>query len=173
MKVTLIGVDPGVVDTALAVLRLDTESKTYNVHSRVWTGVSRMEKQKFIIQQAFLQRLGEETRRWGTGDVVVRAVEGYRNRGNNMRQDQQMSAMVEACSKAIKGSTIVDNTGVKNVVKPGLMKLFNFGFQRTNHRDLESAVRIAIKLGLADDDANKALSDFVLDHLLGTPWTKA
>jgi hypothetical protein len=172
VRVTLVGVDPGVVDTALVVLTFDNEEKTWSVFSQTWTGVSEMRKENFIIKQSFLDgiaaRVADVRKRHKNTKV---AVEGYRNRGNNMRQDQQMTLLVREIAKAVKGE-VVDNTGVKNVVKPAFLNSFNFQFARTNHRDLESAARIALKLGLKDDAINKVLSDYLLAHLLDEPWRR-
>lgn len=171
MKITLIGIDPGVVDTALVVITL-RDNKTWSVWSRVWTETSRMNKQEFVIKQSFLDQLRLDVKRNHTGTYKVLGVEGYRPRGKSMKLDMQMGAMVQRIHGELKGSAIVDNTGIKNVVKQGFLDLFNFGFPHGHHADRTSAARVALRLGIEDDRINAELSDFVRDHLLGEPWRR-
>jgi hypothetical protein len=52
-----------------------------------------------------------------------------------------------------------------------MLKLF--GCQRftgTNHADLKSAARVALKGGIDIPPLNKQLADYVRDNLNGTPW---
>ena len=171
MDTILVGIDPGIVDTGLVIIRLDPVARTVSVRHRVWTDVSREVDKTFVIDPGFLLRINSDvqTIRESNGTVYT-FLEGYRNRGRNIKQDAQMTTLVQTLARSIKGCTVVDNTGVKNVVKPAFMNLFGFDFPTTNHADLESAARIALKGGLVNDEVNLLLSDFVRDALTGNLW---
>jgi hypothetical protein len=175
VKVVLGGIDPGIVDTGLVIIELDNKFETVSYRYKLWTEVTEIVHHSMIVDPKFLSQLGTTVKaatKKGVGYKTLVAVEGYRNRGKNPVQDQRMSDLVQTIRRAVKGSQIVDNTGVKNVVKPRVMGMFGFEFPRTNHQDLESAARIALKLGYQDDDANTVISDFVLAEISGSPWTR-
>lgn len=170
MRATLIGIDPGVVDTALVRVTLDSDKRSLEREWKVWTKVSNFENEAFKIKQEVLNDMQYYTAI--TEDNTLIAIEGYRPRGKNVRQDQQMTTLVQSIHRAVKGSTVVDNTGVRNVVKPALLRMFDFQFPRTHHGDLESALRIALKLGLKDDAINSLICDFVAAQLKDKPWLR-
>lgn len=175
-KVTLIGIDPGIVDTGVVALRLDSQERTWSVKFHFWHVVTyRDTNNRSVIRlnnhfqdglRAFVEH--EEA----LAPVFV-GVEGYRQRGNNMRQDQDMLYMVQAIHKLVPGSQIIDNTGIKNVVTRDMLKLF--GVARfnvaTNHADLVSAARVALKLGIGITPINEILYGFVVDNVEGTSWS--
>jgi len=170
VNTTLIGVDPGVVDTGAVVIMLRPSEKTFTVFHRVWRNVSSKVNGEFIVDPEFLKEIREFASDSSPRDKTLRFVEGYRNRGRDSRQDQQMTVLVQEIVKVVKGSTIVDNTGIKKVVKPGFMDLFGFTFPGTHHADLWSAARVALKGGLSDLETNTVLSNLTRDALDGTPW---
>lgn len=168
------GVDPGVVDTGVVSLILDSDKRVFEVLHRVYSGVSSMDKNEFVLKAPFIKDLGPYVSTIGNKkDRRACFIEGYRNRGKDMRQDQQMTSLVQMCHQLIPGSKVVDNTGVKKVVKPAFMDLFAFDFPKTNHADLHSAARIALKGGLMNPEINRVLSDFVRDAIEGRPWTRS
>ena len=82
--------------------------------------------------------------------------------------------MVSAVTEFRKelGGTVLQNMGVKKVVKSPLMELlgvWNFNTP-THHQDLRSAARIGLLGMLKDDILNKLLTDIVADHLSGEAW---
>ena len=98
-------------------------------------------------------------------------IEGYRPR-SNLNSDKRMVEAVSEIRKATRGK-VLDNTGVKKVVKQPLMELLGvWKFATpTHHQDLRSAARIAILGMLKDPDQNRLIADIVKAHLAGTPWT--
>ena len=57
MLLALIGVDPGIVDTAAVVLELDTDAKSIRVQPKVWRGVTNRVKQSITVSDTFLKEL--------------------------------------------------------------------------------------------------------------------
>jgi len=173
MQVTLIGIDPGVRDTGLVALRLDSDHKEFGVQHHVWSDISQIVTGTLILKQNFVRDLQKTVQLYKSAAYPTHVfIEGYRPRGNDMRQDQQMTMLVNTIHQALPKSKVLDNTGVKKVIKPDFVKLFNFRFPGTNHADLLSAARIALKGGVMDDVINEVLSDFVLDHIEERPWVK-
>ena len=72
----------------------------------------------------------------------------------------------------MRHSTVVDNTGVKKVVKEPLLKLLKANrWPGTNHADLKSAARIALKGMMQNEDYNRYLSNVIHQHfVLGLEW---
>ena len=83
-----------------------------------------------------------------------------------------MQVLIHDTNETLKPSRVVDNTGIKLVVKEDLLKMFHVSrFPRTNHADLKSAARVALKTGIYS--VNELMSDYVLDHLEGRQWSLA
>jgi len=172
---TLVGVDPGIRDTAVVAIRLRPEDRNWAIRYRVWSDVTHRVKQEVIIDQKFLRELTDfQQNEFFLGDAVLTGVEGYRQRGRNIMQDQAMLMMIRETSSVLDRSTIVDNTGIKNVVTEPLLKLFQVSrfSTPTNHADLKSAARVALKIGIANPEINTILSDFVRDNLGDKPWAR-
>jgi hypothetical protein len=74
--------------------------------------------------------------------------------------------------KETKG-TVLDNTGVKKIVKPSVLQVLGaWDFATpTHHQDLRSAARIAVLGMMKDQTMNTLLADVVRDHIDGKPWT--
>lgn len=175
-RVTLIGIDPGIVDTGVVALRLDSTNKTWTIQYKVWHVVTYRDpsnQNAIRLNTHFQDGLRSFVEHEETLAPVFVGVEGYRQRGNNMRQDQDMLYMVQAIHKLVPGSQIIDNTGIKNVVTRDMLKLF--GVARfnvaTNHADLVSAARVALKLGISITPINEILYGFVVDNVEGTSWS--
>jgi len=168
----LVGLDPGIVDTGGVRIELDLDNKTVEIESRVYRRVTERSGNSIVVDPGFLQSL----RHWamiGVPGPLHIFLEGYRNRGRNPRQDQQMSMLVQEIHGSLPGSIIVDNTGVKNVVKQPLLGMLDLDTWKvpTHHADLASAARILLKGGFQDEELNKILSDWIRDCLEGAPWT--
>lgn len=173
---TLIGIDPGIVDTALTKIRLDFARRHWQVSSKVWSEVARRDNWKIEVNQDFLtslyRHISEER---ALGDFVLVGIEGYRERGFNSFQDQSMLHLVQTINDLIPRSVIVDNTSIKKIVTNSTMKLF--GMDRFpdggNHADRKSAGRVALRLGISYPQINTLLSDFMVDNLLegGRRWS--
>lgn len=172
-QLTLIGVDPGIMDTGIVSIKLDTLRKTLMVTTQVWSEVTSQKNQSITIDPDFLDELESFYEHEASENAATFAfVEGYRQRGKNIRQDANMLALVQACNHAMKGSKIVDNTGIKKVVTEPLLRLFGCSrFQGTHHADLKSAARVALKGGIEVPPLNKLLTDYVLENLKGEKWS--
>ena len=169
--VSLIGVDPGIVDTGVVWVRLDRKNKIMHAQPRVWRNVTRKVKGGIEIDQQFLDEIEWYVRY--SGEKTRTFIEGYRPRGRNPGQDQKMTVLVQAIHKVTPNSKVVDNTGVKNVVTDatlGLLGLNNWDIA-TNHSDLDSAARILLKGAYQDEDLNSIVADVVRDRLEGRSWT--
>ena len=147
----------------------------------VHTGVVRMvfrAKQRVIeiSHEAVAGDKAPPVRAWidGAQNVKVKPVvfiEAYNPR-HHYKQDQRMVLAV-AAMRTCTGGTVLPNTGVKKVVRRGLMELlgvWSFGTV-THHQDLRSAARIALLGMLKDPTMNQLLADVVRDHLAGNTWS--
>ena len=174
MLLALIGVDPGIVDTAAVVLELDTDAKSIRVQPKVWRGVTNRVKQSITVSDTFLKELKTYVAN-STEAAKFIYVEGFRPRGRNPQQDQNMTLLVQECHKALKTSTVVDNTGIKNVVIPNILKIFRCTDWdiSTHHSDLSSAARVALKGAMQHEVLNGVVADVVRDYLDGEPWREA
>jgi hypothetical protein len=164
--IKLTGVDPGIRDTGLVTISLDPDRKQWAVETRVWSDVTEQsKKQDVVLDPQFITELSAYAY---VTQPTLSAVEGYRQRGRNQANDRKMLAMVQHCKKLMPGSVIVDNTGIKNVVTQDMLHLFQVHrFPHTNHSDLVSAARVALKVGIANPIVNKVLYKFVIDNATG------
>ena len=171
----LIGLDPGIVDTALAWLQFNGEDKQFVSRYRVWREVtSTVKGQDTRVSVGFLTELQQIVlRAHKQGRPVYVFMEGYRNRGLDMRQDQKMTVLLAAIRQAVPETKTIDNTGVKNVVTEETLKLLGLSRNevRTNHADIKSARRIALKGAYQDPELNTLVADLVLDRLTEEAWT--
>lgn len=101
-------------------------------------------------------------------------IEGYRPR-SNLHQDQRMTLAVKDMSQALRHAKVLNNTGVKKVVRQPLMELL--GIWRfttvTHHQDLRSAGRIAVLGMLKDQAMNRLIADIIRDTHEGNSWNVA
>ena len=150
------GVDPGLVHTGVVVFRLAPDARRWGVQSTAIAGLDIQELARF---------LGEEA---PYGPIFV---EAYRPR-SHFSTDQQMVEGMGRIRKINNQITVLNNTGVKAVVKPGLLSLMNaWNFSlSTHHQDLRSAARIGVLGALKDERLNQVLTNFVTDHLDGRYW---
>ena len=161
MDVThVVGIDPGLVHTGIvrmAFLPADRE---------VW------------VSHAALTGADPDMVRWAVlGDDMLHPIsprifiEAYRSR-SHFNTDAKMSAAVRDIQLALPGSKVLDNTGVKKIVKPAFMqrlKVWQF-VTPTHHQDLRSAARIGLLGMFKDAELNKLLADFIIDHINGKDW---
>jgi hypothetical protein len=156
MTVThVVGVDPGLVHTGVVNLVFKPEVKEILVLDRLVVGLNDTEVQKAVALV-------------GTKPIIF--IEGYKPR-SNLNSDRRMQDGVTRIRQAT-GGKVLDNMGVKKVVKKSLMDLLGvWSFTTTtHHQDLRSAARIALLGMLKDDELNRLLADVVRDHLNGDDW---
>jgi len=174
MRFTLLGVDPGVADTGLVAITLDYTHRQWDVQYKVWSNVIERDGFSVSVKHYYLDDLVDVRNRLEDLGPVFSGVEGYRPRGKNKRQDEEMSQLVQTSKSYIKNAKIIDNTGIKKVVTEPALRLFKCSRfeQGTNHADLKSAARVALKRGIDEDTLNEMLAEFYMDNLLegGKRW---
>lgn len=153
--ITIVGVDPGLVNTGVVGLIFSPATRRVAVLDVAILGIDVFPTVEFV------QRI--------RADRVF--IEAYRPR-SHFDTDARMGEGVNKLRRAIKGSVTLNNTGVKQVVRQPLMELLHcWSFNtRTNHQDLRSAARIAILGMLKDPELNELLATLVTDHLDGRHW---
>lgn len=167
-KYTLIGIDPGVVDTGMAVITLDFKHKEWSVAPHAWRGVAKKVGQHIEYNEGMLDEIAETVQDATRDSTSYVGIEGYRQRGLNQKQDQVMLALVSTLRATLPGSQVIDNTGVKKIVPQKTLELFKaHRFPATNHADVKSAARIAIITGLKDLTMNSFIAEFMEDQLFG------
>jgi hypothetical protein len=151
----VVGVDPGLVHTGVVSLLFKPDAKEILVSDRVVLGPNAADVKAAVPL---------------CGPAPHIFIEGYRPR-SHYDSDQRMVSAVSEIRAATKG-TVLQNTGVKKVVKQPLMELLGcWKFSTvTHHQDLRSAARIALLGMLKDDLLNSLLTDVVRSHLAGRTW---
>lgn len=156
----LIGVDPGLVTTGLVMLDIDEKAKRL----RVWaTAIEGTDSHAAQVAD-WVGDLG--------GEPYRMVIESYRPRGNSFTTDPKMQKLLLEFKLTFPKALVLDNTGMKSVVKPALMQLlhvWNFS-QKSHHQDLRSAARIALYGALKDDDLNPLMTDVVTSLIDNTGW---
>lgn len=151
--ITIIGIDPGIVDTGAVALQIGADLKSWSVQYEKITGEDADAVARFVQKH-------------GLGEVHT-FIEKYRDRGNVFNTHAEMRALEHAIKKAVPGAKLIDNTGVKKVITIELMRLFGvYTFKTsTHHQDLRSAAYIALYGALKDARLNRILTDLVIDIL--------
>jgi hypothetical protein len=155
-NIVVVGIDPGIVDTGIVSLAF-------------WPEEQRIEREFIVLTQATPQRVEHELRymKWAPDHIFI---EAYRPRSHFV-QDKNMMLLVQGIKQETGGKTLL-NTGIKSVVRRGLLELLNiwsFGVP-THHDDLRSAARILVLGMLKNPELNLILADRVRDELNSTGW---
>lgn len=157
MSVThVFGVDPGVVHTGVVYMKFDARNRYVGVGHKAVAGTHNLaEVQQFI----------------GKRDNPAIFIEGFRPR-SHFKQDAEMMAAVKEMRTGLKGAVVLDNTGVKKVIRRPLMELLGvWSFSTpTHHQDLRSAARIALLGMVKDEQMNRLIATVVRSHLRGQTW---
>lgn len=166
MRVSITGIDPGLVHTGVVRVGLDTERRAWDVQEEAVPGVL----DEHYVAQVDVEATAEWCNNFSSDHVFI---EAYRPR-SHFDTDSRMQVGVRGIRAAIPGSKVINNTGVKQVVGPDLMKLFGVWkfVTSTNHQDLRSAARIGIYGALKEPELNAVLTQFVEDNLDGRAWTR-
>lgn len=153
--VTVVGIDPGLVHTGVVVVRFLTTSRQIDVEHYVIAGHDHA-----IQVKALLTAMKVDTRHI--------FVEAYRERGTNTRQDALMRKVMSEFHTELPRATVLNNMGVKQVVRTPLLRVLGLAkFPTTHHQDLESAARILVFGMLKDPALNELLTEVVTDHIAG------
>lgn len=153
----IVGIDPGIVHTGVVLLRLDPQRQQVEVQHAVIDGPDATTARVWI-------------------DVMCKTkskvfVEDYRPR-SHFTTDKRMVEAVAEFRRVLTSATILDNTGIKKVVKQAFMErlgLWSFATP-THHGDLRSAARILLLGAFKDADCNRVLADFIHAHIKGHDW---
>jgi len=159
---TVVGIDPGLVHTGIVALSFYPGLKQVEVRSAVIAGDQPGEHVQGALE--FLEDHVPDR------DHVF--VEDYRERGQSYSTSPKMRELMSELMRTLTDGKRIDNTGVKKVVKPKLLDLFQirkFG-TTTHHQDLEAAARILLYGMLKDEELNALVADVVLAHIQGETW---
>lgn len=160
----VIGIDPGLVDTGVVSMTFNPLDLEVHIHSTYAQGV------EIDAVQAVREWITSLTDTLNVTDQHI-FVEGYRPR-SGFGGDRRMIEGVALFARELPGKKL-DNMGIKKVVKTGLLAMLRYDdLPSTNHRDIHSAMRIALLGMLKDDDLNALLTEVVKGYLhLSTPWS--
>lgn len=153
------GVDPGIIHTGVVTLGVAEGNHALHVNHEAILGPDADAVDRFIANEEYRMQAKSVT-----------FIEDYRPR-HHMTHDKDMLKAVSEVRQAT-GGKVLDNMGIKKIVKPKLLDLLGIGkfSTPTHHQDLLSAARILVLGMLKDDDLNKVLADIVMDHLAGNTW---
>lgn len=163
---TVVGIDPGLVDNGVVVLRFYPGLKQVEVKHAVITGAGKPDETAIAVVQWVADEIG-----WTEVDHVF--VEDYIERGTSYGTNPKMRELIAAIRREVPYATFVNNTGVKKVVRKKLLDLFGiWKFDTTtHHQDLEAASRILLYGMLKDEELNALVADVVLAHIVREPWS--
>lgn len=156
-RLTVAGIDPGLVHTGIVVLDIYPSIKTIDRSTYVIEGEM---SHALLVKEALAPENPDHT-----------FVESYRERATGYSTNTQMRKLMADLRKALPKAKVLDNTGVKKVVRRPLMELFGCTtFPTTHHQDLQSAARILLYGMLKDEELNGLATSVVRDHLAGQTW---
>jgi hypothetical protein len=149
------GIDPGLIHTGIVSLRLDSQRKTRRVLAEIVDGPNTQLVDDYcsvLLQGA---------------DIFI---EKYEDRGTVFGTHGEMRTFESQIKAAIPRAKILSNTGVKKVVTDLMLDAIVGDLPTTNHKDLESAARIAILGGLKVPEINSVMYHLLIDHIKGESW---
>lgn len=157
-RTRIIGIDPGLVDTGVVVFDFMPEFKRVEIVATVCIG-----NDVPIVTRTVLSGVVNDP-----GHVFI---EGYRPR-SHYATDERMTLLVKELHRAMPGSKVIDNTGVKKVIAQKLLVALGVWTftTKTHHQDLRSAALIGLYGMVKDDTLNPVLADFLRDYLDGKKW---
>ena len=157
--VTVTGIDPGLVNTGVVVLRANTRQHHLDVEHFVIDGANHARQVVELLDEL------------GYGDKHV-FIEAFRERGNQYIQDAAMRELMADFRSVLPKATVLDNMGVKKIVSTETLGIFGItNFPTTHHYDLESAGRILLLGMLKDDALNKVVYQIVNDYVHHQQWS--
>ena len=173
---TLTGIDPGLVHNGVVALHIDTDKRTLAVRHTIVDGqlTTDLEPWPEATAQEVWVEWSALLREFGMTDWLgYTFIEQYRDRGTAFVQHGPMRRLETLLKQRMPEAKLVDNTGVKRVIKPGLMKLLGlWNFPTTNHRDLQAAARIMLYGAVKNDQLNRVLYQVVTEIKDGTTWER-
>lgn len=146
---TIIGIDPGLVHTGCVAMQFTAAGKL------------------IVSSEAFAGGDADGPAVWASAFGGQVFIESYRPRGKVYGTDTQMRELLSKFRVALPQATVLDNTGVKQVIRQPLMELFGvWSFaQKTHHQDLRSAARIALYGAVKDEALNRVLYEYAINNV--------
>jgi hypothetical protein len=153
---TIIGVDPGIVDTGVVRFTF------YPTLQRV--GISSAVVPAFDLDSS-PQNIASWIRSEAAGDKPHVFVEKYNPRPG-MRTNDRMKEIENALIRTLPHAVRVNNMGIKQVITQATMdQLHVWYFSKvTHHQDLRSAARIGLYGAVKDDDLNHLVAAAVMQQ---------
>lgn len=157
MYYSFAGVDPGLVHTGVVHMEIDTTNRVIVVNHQAVVGPDALAVARYLEV--------------GQGDEPVIWIEKYRPRGH-LGVDPKMVKAEHEMKNAMSRALLINNTGVKAVIRRPLMeKLGLWKFSTvTHHQDLRSAARIMLYGMVKNEGYNRVLADIVADVIAGKEW---
>ena len=156
--IRILGVDPGLVHTGTVLLEVEEAGRRLHVSSHVIEG-----------DDSHAEQLAAHLRDLPPLDHIF--VEAYRERGNSYGTDSPMRELLFQITAVVPRARLLDNTGVRKVVRPALLKKLGLdSFPTTHHQDLQAAARILVYGMLKKNDLNTILARLLAEDLDGDPW---
>lgn len=157
MKV--VGIDPGLVHTGCVCLEIDHDQRRLTVHHLVIDSGDHAEQAAEWVDQI------TQTKKTPV------FIESYRERGQNYGTNPAMRELLSKFKARLPRATVLDNMGVKKIVRRPLRQVLGLdSFPTTHHQDLESAARILVMGMLKDEKFNLELTKVLEAHLDGSPY---
>ena len=156
MILTWTGVDPGLVDTGLVTITLNNENRSIHVMATALRNTDAETVADYLTNSQ---------------DLGAVFVEKYLDRGTTFSTNSEMREFETLLKKLVPSIVLLNNTGVKQVVKDDMLRrLHCYDFPTTRHRDLLAAARIGIYGALKDPAANSLIYQCLIDDVRGKPW---
>lgn len=161
----IVGIDPGLVHTGAVMMRFLAHVRAIEIAHEAIVGPDTGATRQWLTSVSLHQPP------WRPGKGPMMFIEGYRPRSNYGTNEKMVQA-VGSFKSEFPFSKVLNNTGVKQVVRQPLMELLGvWKFSTpTHHQDLRSAARIGIYGALKSEVLNGLLFDVVNDHLSGRTW---
>jgi hypothetical protein len=153
--VIVLGVDPGLVHTGVVLMQFHRAARELYVDSKAVLGADAPAVKMFL----------------GAHRPAKVFIEAYRPR-SHFDTDTDMAKAISDLKRELPDAVVLNNTGVKKVVRRPLMEAMGiWTFPTvTHHQDLRSAGRIGVLGMLKDEELNLLVSDFIRDWIDGKPW---
>lgn len=128
---SMTGVDPGLVDTGIATITLDTAKQQVHVKYDVVSGAD-----PHVIADAV---------RAISPPGAVGTIEQYRNRGTVFTEDKKMATLEYDLRVLLDDFKLMENMGVKKIITATMLRRLRLPQPpSTNHSDVLAAVRIGL-----------------------------
>ena len=162
MPYTIVGVDPGLVDTGIVAITFYSKACQWAVN----TGVIRRQSPSDKIDLDAIENAARNLAMRTEKSKIF--VEEYRPR-LKLQTDKEMLEMQSLLRKRLDYAVFLPNMGIKQLITSDFMKMlhvWNFPQSPTHHQDLRSAARIALLGAIKDDEAAEYVNQYAWDQLV-------